>query len=167
MGEVIQPEDMSTWMREMERRVRSIESSPKLLTVQYSKVRPVETWLACTSGTFVTVWEFALGRIVNDAIQVAVTALPADGTTAGEMRIRVQNAYGNPTTSVQTIPAGTQVTRYWNWLVPGMGDDLGGAGVIIQIQARRTAGTANLQIYDPDVALQCSGFSIDATTTGV
>jgi len=154
---------MSTWMRDMERRVRNVETAPKLLTIQYGRVRPVDTWLACTSATFVTVWEFPLGRIVNDALQVYVTVLPADATTAGEVRLRVLGQ----TSAVQTIPAGIQTQAQWNWLVPTMADYQGTAGSIVQIQACRTAGVANLQVYDPDVALQCSGFSINATVTGV
>ena len=166
MPEVQQPQDMTTWMREMERRVRNIETAPKLLTVQYTHVRAVETFLSCTSGTFVTTWELPLGRVVNDAIQVAITTVCPAGTD-GELQLRVANAWGNPTTAVRGLTAGGQDTTYFNWLVPGMADDQNGAGVIIQVQARRTAGTGSISIYDPDVALQCSGFSINATETGV
>ena len=168
MGEVIQPDSMSEWMRDIERRVRNVETAPKLLTVQYTRVRGVETWLGCTSSSFVTVWEVALGRVMNDAVQIAMTALTPDAATAGEMRLRIYS-WGEQLSAVQTIPttALTGIRRTWNWLVPGMAEQQGTTAVILQIQARRTSGTGTLQIYDPDVALQCSGFSINATSTGI
>lgn len=166
MGELIQPESMTTWMRDMERRMRAVESAPKLLTVQYTRVRGTETFLSTTSSTFVTVWEVALGRVVNDAVQISVTATASAGTS-GEMRLRTY-AWGEQLSATQTVldtPGG--VNRTWNWLIPGMADQQGTTKVILQIQARRTAGAGNVNLYDPDLALQCSGFSIGATSTGV
>ena len=52
MPENLQPETLTTWMRDVERRLRAVESAPKLLTTQYGALRKQsDAFVAVTSGT--------------------------------------------------------------------------------------------------------------------
>ena len=174
MGEVIQPEDMSTWMRDVERRLRGVESGAKLLTVQYSRLRQTQTYVAVTSAGFTSCWEIPISRIVNDALQVGIT-VTADANTNGECQVYAFSSPGGvlnglATASITITGGATGAQKYmeWDWQVPGMDALLGGGGgTIFQIRAKRTSGTGNINVYDPDLAMQCSAFSIGATSTGI
>lgn len=164
MPDNLQPETLTTWMRDVERRLRAVESAPKLLTAQYGSVRKQsDAFVAVTSGSFVIPWEVGVSQIVNDSFLVEMTVVTAAGTT-GEVRLFAPSVSGTPVTAVASVPAGVQRFLKFAWLVPDM--VLGQNGLLFQVQARRTAGAGAVNVYYPDAFMAVSGFQFDADTTG-
>jgi len=161
--ENLQPESMTTWMRDVERRLRAVESAPKLLTQQYGSVRKQsDAAVNVTSSTFIPVWEIGLSEVVNDALFAQIVAVTSVGTV-GE--IRLKNFIGiTPVTDAATIPSGLQRTAQFAWLPPLL--NIGDTGRLIQVEARRVSGAGSMDVYYPDSFMQLSGFSVDANATG-
>ena len=164
MPENLQPESMSTWMRDVERRLAQVERPSRLSTVQYTTPVEPNTSVAVTSATFVTVWEFALSRVVADAIQMQ-SVVVTDAGTSGEFRLKV-NPVGATFnyTDLASMGAGIQRRVRFSWLVPDL--VLGSSGILIQFQARRTAGAGNVVVFNPTMALQAPSYEIDAEVGG-
>lgn len=163
MADNLQPETLTTWMRDMERRLRAVESAPKLLTAQYGAIRKQsEAAVFVTSSTFVQTWEVGVSQIVNDSFLVKFTVVTPAGTT-GEVRLRAASGPGG-TTAVATIPAGVQRFVKFAWLVPGL--VLGPTGQLYQIEARRTGGSGAMNVFYPDAFMAVSGFQFDADNAG-
>jgi hypothetical protein len=164
MAENLQPETLTTWMRDVERRLRAVESAPKLLTAQYGSVRKQsDAFVAVTSATFVITWEVGVSQIVNDSFLVQTTVV-ADAGTTGEVRLYAPSVSGTPVTAVASIPAGVQRFVRFAWLVPDM--IVGTNTALFQVQARRTAGAGAVNVFYPDAFMAVSGFEFDADNNG-
>jgi hypothetical protein len=164
MPDNLQPETLTTWMRDVERRLRAVESAPKLLTTQYGSVRKQsDAFVAVTSGTFAVTWEVGISQIVNDSLYVELTVVTAAGTT-GEVRLKAASIAGPPVTAVASIPAGVQRFVKFAWLVPDL--PIGDNGLLFQVEARRTAGAGAVNVFYPDSFMAVSGFQFDADATG-
>jgi hypothetical protein len=151
-------------MKSVEQRLAQVERPSRLSTVQYGAVRKQsEAFVAVTSATFVQPWEVGVSQIVNDSFLVELTVTTDAGTT-GEVRLFAPSVFGFPVTSVASIPAGVQRFVKFAWLVPGM--VIGANRPLFQVEARRTAGAGNVNVYYPDAFMQISGFQFDADTTG-
>ncbi len=164
MPENLQPESLTTWMRDVERRLRAVESAPKLLTTQYGALRKQsDAFVAVTSGTFVVTWEVGVSQIVNDSFLVQATVVTDAGTT-GEVRLSAPSITGDPVTSVGSFPAGVQRFVRFAWLVPDM--IVGTGNALFQVEARRTGGAGAVNVFYPDSFMQISGFQFDADANG-
>jgi len=164
MPDNLQPETLTTWMRDVERRLRAVESAPKLLTAQYGGIRKQsDAAVAVTSSTFVVTWEVGISQIVNDSLYVELTVVTGSGTT-GEVRLKAASISGPPVTSVASIPAGVQRFVKFAWLVPDL--PIGDNGLLFQVEARRTGGSGNVSVFYPDSFMAVSGFQFDADNNG-
>lgn len=108
------------------------------------------TWNWTTGGTFASLWR---GRVEHTHHEVIVVEGYAQCDTAGTVGdLRLFDAESGQATSVVTIPNATTCYRFV-WLHPNgasYGDNRGGADrVDVGLQARRTAGTGQVQVYEP------------------
>jgi|688.fasta_scaffold1137836_2 hypothetical protein len=163
MPENLQPETMSTWMRDVERRLRGVELNPKFPIQQYGAVVPPNTLATFNNAAWTPVWEFRLGYVFADAVSVRVVVTTTPGTTT-EIRLR-DNTYSN-TTSVVSIPPNTSEQCAFDWIVPNLFIFMRTTGPIIYVEARRTGGTDDTYVYIPQVALQAQSTVIGATSDG-
>jgi hypothetical protein len=103
-----------------------------------------DDYKAVTSGTYVITHRAQVELITSPGLYVWVTAASDPGTT-GEVRLR--NNFTGATTEAVTIPAGSSGTvQQFRWL---HGSDLNEGPIVFEVQARRTAGTGNLNVYRP------------------
>ena len=163
MAENLQPESMSTWMRDVERRLAAVERPTRLSTVQYTTSVEPNTAVTTTSATFETVWEFALSQVVADAVSMQSIVVTAAGTS-GEFRLRANPAGTALFTDVATVGAADEKRVRFDWLVPDL--VIGSRGILIQLQARRTAGAGSVFVYNPTIAMQAPSFEINADSDG-
>lgn len=162
MPENLQPESMSTWMRDVDKRLAAVERPSRLSTVQYTNVTEPNQQVAVTSATFVVAWEFNLSQVVADAVSVAAIVDTSLGATA-ELRVRA-STFGIPNTDPVTLNTGLQEAIRFDWIVPEAFP--GQTGVFIQLQARRTAGAGNVIVFKPYIAMQVPSYEVDATDDG-
>lgn len=163
MPENLQPETMSTWMRDVERRLRAMETRNRLQNVQYGAVVEPNTLVTVTDAAFTGAWEFRMGQVITDAVSVRVIVSTQVGTTA-EVRLReVQNGW---TTDAVTVPAASSEQCAFDWTIPNLDLYLGGPAPLIYVEARRTAGAGNVFVYLPQVVLQAPSYDIGATSNG-
>lgn len=163
MPDNLQPETMSTWMRDVERRLRAMETRNRLQTVQYGAVVEPNTLVTVTDAAYVGAWEFRMGQVIADAVSVRVVVTTQVGTTA-QVRLReVQNGWF---TDPVTVPAATSEQCAFDWSIPNLDLYLGTPGPLVYVEARRTAGAGNVFVYLPQVVLQAASYDIGATSTG-
>lgn len=99
---------------------------------------------AVTSAVFVKTHSAQFEIISHLGIYCWVTAL-SDAATTGEMRLR--NTATGAFTNAVSIPAGSAGTvQQFRWL---HGSALDTGPVVFEVQARRTAGAGNINIYRP------------------
>lgn len=119
--------------------------------------------VAVTDGAFSIIWGMVSAYATADAVQVQAYIL-ADAATTGEARLTV-NLGGTPVTAVQSIPAASGAFYEWKWDVPGM---VAGTGpIVVGLEARRTSGAGNVNVYPPIQAYMTTAASIAATVTGL
>jgi len=107
---------------------------------------PSNSFTPVTSGTFVTTHRLNPISIYYDVLRVAVQ-VGSDAATTGEVRLREVNS-GLTTTALATT-AGTIQLGVFEWLhgvTPGSGN-----GDFV-IDARRTGGAGNINVYMPNEA---------------
>lgn len=103
-----------------------------------------DDYKAVTSGTFVVAHRAQIEQITSEGLYVWVTASTAVGTT-GEMRLR--NVGTGAVTDAVSIPSGSSGTvQQFRWL---HGAQLSAGPVTFEVQARRTAGAGDVNIYRP------------------
>jgi hypothetical protein len=164
MAENLQPEDLSTWMKDVERRLRAVESGPTLLPTQHTAMfRESDALLAVTSGTFVGTFQCSISEVVKDSVFVQFAVLTPAGTT-GEVRLQGASLAGTPVTDVAVIGSDSFVNVKFAWLVPAF--TVGLTAVRFVVQARRTGGAGNVTVFVPNSFMQVSGFSVDANANG-
>ena len=153
---------MSTWMRDVERRLAAVERPSRLSTVQYTNVTAPNVYQIPTAS-WSTMWEFNLSLVVADAVSVAAAVITQAGVTL-DLRV-IANTSGVPTTDVLSFPAATEDVVRFDWLVPNL--IIGATGTYIQLQARRTAGAdGGGAVFTPNVAMQVPSYEVDADATG-
>lgn len=99
-----------------------------------------------TSGSFVTVFNCEVEIISHKGVSGRF-GWATDGGTTGELKL-VLNGIGQTATVV--LPAGTTGQQQFQWL---HGATLGTGPALFQIQARRTGGAGNVNVYWPDSPL--------------
>lgn len=101
-------------------------------------------FLPVTSATFVATHLAQIEQITHEGLYCWVTAT-SDAATTGEMRLR--NVSTGAVTDAVSIPAGSGGTQYqFRWL-HGSALSFGPAG--FEVQARRTGGAGDVNIYRP------------------
>lgn len=161
MPENLQPESMSTWMRDVERRLAAVERPSRLSTVQYTGVTQDNVYVT-PDATWSVMWEFNLSLVVADAVSVA-SVVQTQSDVVLELRLQA-NTSGTPTTDVLTFPVATQDVVRFDWLVPNLTPGL--SGIYIQLQARQIAGGGIGGVYTPIVAMQVPSYEVDAEADG-
>jgi len=128
--------------------------------------------VAVTSGTFVTLFETTVDFPAEEVI-VAVHAVVTDAGTTGEVRLR--DTSSGTTTSAQSIPAAYSGVATFKWLHPslaGLNDqrfvtESRVAPLAVEVQARRTGGAGNVNVYASSRVFQASVLLYpDAATNG-
>ena len=94
-----------------------------------------------TSGSFVATHRAQFETITSQGLYCWVTATAAAGTT-GEIRLR--NTGTGATTEAVVVPDGGQVTQQFRWL---HGSALSAGPITFEVQARRTTGAGDLNVY--------------------
>jgi hypothetical protein len=121
------------------------------------------TSIVVTNATFTDTYQTFFGAVTHDALRLEVLVQTAVGTTA---EVRLTESAGLAQTSAVAIPSGNNSVRtQFNW-APGwtVGDLL---NIQVKVQARRTSGAGNVNVYIPDYAFLAGASLIGATATGV
>lgn len=130
-------------------------------------VRDVATFKSTTSATFADLWRAGVPVITANALSVSIPWSTDTGTT-GDLRVAVFS--GTPSSLVfvgstgrVAIPAASSGFQVFNWLhsLPN-----GQGPYYFDVQARRTAGAANVNVYQPDFMALIGGDAVGATDVG-
>ncbi|MGE0344168.1 MAG: hypothetical protein AB7O86_14010 [Porticoccaceae bacterium] len=97
-----------------------------------------------TSGAFTTLFRCHVSVPLAQVYSVTVVVTTAVATT-GEVRLNIP---GFGTTNAKTCPAAAQTDAVFAW-DPGMALGLGSTPFDIEVQARRTSGAGNVNVYTP------------------
>lgn len=103
--------------------------------------RRLSDFVAVTSGSFVSTHEALVELIQSKAVRVRIP-WTTDGGTTGEVRLFLNGS----ATNVRSLSAGGSGEAEFKWL---HGATLGTGPQFFQIQARRTGGAGNVNIYMP------------------
>lgn len=106
-----------------------------------------------TAAAFVDVgYYFQAENISHIGLYVWMQAA-GDAATTGE--IRIKNVTSGAVTTAHAVPAGAATQKQFRWL---HGATLGTGPVVFAVQARRTGGAGNVNVYHPaSVALTAGG----------
>lgn len=157
------PEDLGTIIKELERRIRVLETTPRLPVLSVPTRRAVSQYEQTSSGTFSPQWEGFIGRITHDALQVELVVHVPSGSV-GQIRL-FESATASHSAS-QTVNFSASTQRFtWNW-APGW--PVGATGnVMMQVQSRLVSGAGPVTVYQPDIFDLVGSGVISATATGV
>lgn len=97
-----------------------------------------------TSGSFTTLFRCHVSVPLAQVYSVTVVVTTAVATT-GEVRLNIP---GFGTTNAKSCPAAAQTDAVFAW-DPGMALGLGSTPFDIEVQARRTSGAGNVNVYTP------------------
>jgi hypothetical protein len=108
------------------------------------------------SATFVVTHRAQVEQITSEGVYAWVTAGSDVGTT-GEVRLR--NTDTGVTTQAMTVPAASSGTvQQFRWL---HGSLLSAGPIVFEVQARRTAGAGNVNVYrPPSLTMTDPGFCV-------
>jgi len=127
---------------------------------------PVSKWddsVAVNAASFVPVWAATCSYATADAVQLQ-TYVAADAGTTGEVRLSA-NLSGTPTTDAIAIADGSGDYREWKWAPSGL---VAGTGpVVFTLEARRTGGSGDVNVYPPVQSFMTTAEAIGASGTGV
>ena len=121
-----------------------------------------------TSATFTSNWQGIPRYLSGDGVEVLV-AVSTDADTTGEVRLQAIGPGGSPAvvSSAISLPAASSPDyRTFVW-------DLGAHGFVrgfsafIDVQARRTGGTGNVNVFQPLPLIIRDAAFMGATSTGV
>lgn len=116
-----------------------------------------------TSATFGPQWDLVCPYATANAVQVQ-TYVSADAATTGELRLTM-NIGGSPVTATVAIPAASGNYYEFKWAPVGLAVATG--PIVIGVEARRTSGAGNVNVYAPVQSYMTTAESIAATPTGV
>jgi hypothetical protein len=163
MGEILRPEDLSTYIRDLERRVTTLERAQRVGSVA-APAYPAETPVFFYEDFWYPVWELPISLNVHDAIRYRVTTITVgDGPppTVAALRLTT-NTTGGPYYSYEAVVGTTQTQTTFNWRIPGT---VPTGNLLIQLQAKIVSGTGYLKVYPPFARLALADL-INATETG-
>lgn len=143
MAEVRKTETDAGLLRSHEDRLRRVEALASRAPSQSVGVELAGQYVEVTSATFVPTCHWNLPAAFSDVLNAWV-AVTSDASTTGEVRIR--EAVSGAVTDILTIPALANQSAYFEWL---HGVHLGDTTCEFQIQARRTGGSGNINVYSP------------------
>jgi hypothetical protein len=111
------------------------------------------------AAAFTSAYRTNIADLVGDVITTAVVTTQPAGVT-GELRL---NLVGVGTTAVKTLPAGANTVTIFRWL---HGGTLSGVAAQLDLEVRRTAGAADITVFEPDPILVRSGLLVTGETSG-
>ncbi len=162
MPNVPKPEDLVTWMQDVDRRLRAVEGGQRV-AVQAHAAYHYADYVETYDATWTPLWEVPVGYVEHDALLVRLYVRCSAATTA-EVRLLGVNVTGSPTTSAVAVPTGDTIVTF-AWRVPGL--VLASQGRLFHVQARVTSGAGRVSIYPPQAVRTSPADLIGATTTGV
>jgi hypothetical protein len=214
MSEVQLPKDFIARFKDMERRLRILEQTPRLNKAsvrdgrtifqdgdgnivvllgaiedgvygeliiskigwplswydnQHGQIYPGETinfanatsLFPCTSGSFVPTFNAAVLTATSEALAVSVPWTTDVGTT-GEVRLN-NFVLGGAVTSARSLPANSSGIETFCWLHQ---QPVGSTPFRPRVDARRTGGAGNVNIFEPYIATMSSAAALAAAGMG-
>jgi hypothetical protein len=149
VAEILQPENMATYLRSLERRVAALESSGRPSQIPMD----VTVWGATestASADWTPLYDLRLDVVVGPAFRVGLAAY-TDVGTFGQWRFQITNITGTP---VSDTVAAVSATPGNTVLILTNSDNLvyGAQNIRIEIQARVTTGGGSVYLYRPFLA---------------
>jgi hypothetical protein len=133
------------WRPKIEQRLRALEHQTASIHVYPRPLAAASTdwFVPTTSGSFVSLWEGIIERWSGSGFYASVPYRLAAGTT-GELRIERAGAV----TLARAISASSG-TAVFRWLHGGTA----WAADVVRVQGRRTAGSGNVEVGFPTMAI--------------
>jgi hypothetical protein len=163
MSELLRPENLSTYLRGLERRIAGLERD-RQTSLHNLITNPSNDAIERANATWSAVFDVRVPLATHDEVFVRVQAYIDPGVTA-ELRLQATSVVGTPATDPQFITstnAGTPTQVQWAWRIPGL--DIG-QPVNIQVQSQRTSGLGSVFVYWPNSAWM--GLVPNATNDGM
>lgn len=117
--------------------------------------------IAVTSGTLVTTFGGQFDAATADSITVIV-GWSTDAATTGEL-VLTNNVVGGASSSAKSLPAGSSGFQTFLWK---HSQPVGSGPFFPMLQARRTSGAGNVNVFTPYTSYQVPSSRSGATTTG-
>lgn len=127
------------------------------LDLPYAKA---SDFVPVTAGAFANIWVGHAALIVARAVAVRLT-IGVDAATTGEVRI----VAGGIASAVVNCPGGAFTNPDYAMLLPA--NSIGTGPLTVEVQARRTAGAGNVNVYPPIVMAQAGNDGTNATASGL
>jgi len=168
MPSSLHPENLSTWMADVERRLRAVEAGRGQRIVQHGNVVPPNLFIPVTELGVVGIaaWECFVNQVEADSLYVRLVVTVA-GETTGRIYLRAtyeDAIVGQTSEAVVAAPAGPgkQFVVRFRWAPPPEAWVTGARLVRIEIMAFRQAGPV-VNVYYPTIFMQ---MPTDATSAG-
>jgi len=129
--------------------------------VQFPWLTP-SAYTAVTSATWVDVWETQVSWSPSTAVQSFVD-VGCDAATTGDVRLSIP---GVADTATVGCAAGAFTSPDFKWDTAGLGLAVG-ASFTVRVQARRTSGVGNVNVYRPNPMRSWDTKSYGADTDGI
>lgn len=143
MAEVRKPESNEAMIARHEDRLRRVEALASRAPSQSVGVELANQFTVVTSATFVPTAHWNLPAAYSEVLNAWVVVTTDVGTTAD---VRLSEFYGGAVTSALAIPGGANNFATFEWL---HGRHLGDEICEFRIEAKRTGGTGNVNVYSP------------------
>lgn len=143
MGELLRREDLSTYLRDVERRVLALETSRRP-SQTFLDVVPVEA-VSIFDDVYVTLFRIRVDIVTAPVLTVSLAA-SGDGVTQGSLRLKV-----GANESAEVAFAGAPAS-YTATLTFGEGT-VGGGPFAVDVQAKRTSGASSVSLFYPGLAM--------------
>jgi hypothetical protein len=151
MGEILRSEDLSTYIRDLERRVANLESGRQ--TAFHNLItNPSNDAIERANATWTPVFDVRIPIASHEAVFVRVQAYKDPGVTVGLVRLQATTVTGLPVTVAKPVTSTDPVTPTqltFAWRIP---DLVLGSSVNIQVQSIRSSGSGSVFTYWPNSA---------------
>lgn len=133
-----------------------------IFPAQQFEWRTPNEFTAITSASFVTVYESTVKRAPSTAVRFDAI-VGADAATTGEVRVQISGVVDG---AAVTCAAGAFTYPEFKLDTAGLGLDPGSA-FTVNLQARRTGGAGNINVYRPGPMRSWDTKSLGADTDGI
>lgn len=169
MPENLQPESMTSWMRDIEKRLAAVERPSRLSTVQTWTIAVDAT--GYSGSTFLTYGQLTIGKWIADSVTIQALVATSNGTDVGEVYCDSQL---NTPSGLVVLPSETNKVQFsnalngkliqWDWKHPDL--SIGDTGIRIRIRLRRVSGTNDVRLINLTQLINQPSFVENATDDG-